>query len=500
MQITKIQGLSKWDNELKKVRDCVLGSPFVKAERETYLPNPSNIPAGLKNAAEQIKAKKAYEDYLNRAEFDDFTGQTLRVMLGKMSLDKAIIKVPKPLDYLLASADGDGLSYRGLMENAFQNVAPAKWHVVLTEWIGASNLPDNPTKSDATRANMRVVFREYNRESVKDYNYEKINGVYQLSLLVLSQVSEDVEKTANGIKRVRREEDLILGLNAKGNYYQQLVVKSDGAENKSESTDEIEIKANGKPIKFIPVHFACDEEMTTGELPQEFGFLHPIADICLHRYNVSAKRKTALAKFDPTIFVEGITKDAFKDTAEMNGFEGFEMCGVNAIASNDDGSSAKVNMLMPSGALADYYEEDDRSMEKLRMTGASIDPKTRTNQTATQANIEASKQNSFLSPMAYSLERMTISLFLYAGMFHGLWDQDNLEQNAKKIKVSLSREFAQIKGTPDEVRAVIDLLSRQVATRTHVVQMLIDLGWHKGDAEKIIQEIETEPESSVLIP
>ena len=500
MQINKIQELAKWDKELKKVRDCVLGSPFVKAERETYLPNPSNIPPELKNNDERIKAQKAYDDYLNRAEFDDFTGQTLRVMLGKMSLDKAIIKVPKPLEYLLTSADGDGLSYRGLMENGFQNVAPAKWHIILTDWIGSSDLPEKATKADAKRANMRAVFREYRRESVKDYNYEKVNGVYQLNLLVLSQVSEDVQKTANGIQRVKREEDLILGLNAKGNYYQQLIVKSDGSINKGESTEEVEIFANRKPIKFIPVHFVCDEEMTTGELPQDFGFLHPIADTCLHRYNVSAKRKTALAKFDPTIFVEGITKDAFAQTQEMNGFRGFEMCGVNAIASNDDGTSAKVNMLMPAGALGDYYEEDDRSMEKLRMLGASIDPKSRTNQTATQANIEAAKQNAFLSPMAYSLERMTVSLFLYAGMFHGLWDQDDLERNAKKIKVTLSREFAQIKGTPDEVRAVLDLLSRQIATRTHVVQMLIDLGWHKGEAEKIIQEIEAEPESTPLIP
>ena len=498
MNIIKMQELSRWDKQLKLVRTATLGSMFVKALGKEALPDPSNLTAGdFETAEDRIKHEHLYQQYLNRAEFDGFTGQTLRIMAGKMAFDKATFEVPQQLEYLKMSADGDGLTLSGLVENCFQNVAQVKWHIVLCHWVGSDKLPDNPSLGDVKRAKMRCVFKEYSRESVYWYDYKEINGVNQLSLLVLRQESTYTKKTSSGISEEKQEEFLILGINDAGNYYQELIVRREGIKMESESIGEYEVKANGKPLNFIPVFIVSDEELTTGKLPEETGFLGPISDLEYHRYNVSAKRKSALNKFDPTIFIENMSMAAWENTKEMNGRSAIEMCGINILGSNEDENSGalSVNMLSPAGSLADYFVEDEKSLERLRMLGASIDAPRKKNQTATEANIEASKQNAFLGPCANSLERMVLTLFLYAGIFEGLWTQDDLETNSEQIQVKLNRDFAQIKGSPEEVNTVINLYAvANLIGEEQAIQMIIDLGWLKGDAEELVRGIESRNE------
>jgi hypothetical protein len=490
MQITKIQELARWDAHLEKVRDAVKGSMFVKAKREEYLPNPSNITEfDLLDEPARAKYAKSYSDYLSRAEFDDFTGQTLRVMVGKLGLSKMMLTVPERINYLTTSADGDGLTYRGLIENTFQNVAQAKFHIVLTHYAGVNRLPENPSKKAVNDAKLRVVFKEYARESVFDYDFTEVNGITQLSLLVLRQVSTLTEKTNDGFSKKNKEEFLILGLNENGNYYQQLIEKVDG--DQTSNSGEIEVIANKSKLKFIPVFIASDEELTTGTLPQELGFLSSISDMCYHRYNVSAKRKTALWKFDPTLFVKNMTMESFEETKKINGRSSIEMCGVNVLATSDGAQhSTEVELLSPAGSLSDYHIEDEKSLDKLRMLGASVDPKDKSNSTATEANIEASKQNAFLNPAVDCLERMTKALFLYAGIFEGLWTQEDLELNSDKIEVKMNRDFAQKKGSAEEVGSVVNLYASLLIDKLDAIKMLIDLGWQSGDAQEILDRME----------
>ena len=119
--VTTNQEYSFMIPHILKVRDAVRGSVFVKAKRNIYLPHPSSV-----NTESDIERQR-YNQYLTGAEFDDFTGHTKRVMLGKAKLDDLKFEPPTGLEYLTEDVDKDGLSMKGLVESCYGDVLEVGW-------------------------------------------------------------------------------------------------------------------------------------------------------------------------------------------------------------------------------------------------------------------------------------------------------------------------------------------------------------------------------------
>lgn len=497
MHITKSNSLAEMDGELKKVRDALLGSPFIKREGEKYLPNPELAPDNKLNAEAQEVKRKAYENFKLEAEFDDYPSLTERVMIGKLNLSDAAIDMPEKLEYLKASADGDGLSLTGLLENSVQNVLASKWHVLVVDYIGlgmTSLDTGSVSMADLEAANPRAVVKEYPRESVYKAHYSVVKGVKQLSLLVLREVGSVIDPKT--MEETEIESFLILGLNEEGYFQRKITQSENGAQ---EDTDNIPVLINSKPIPFIPAYVLSDEELTTGQLPKQLGFLSPIVDLCLARYNVSAKFKSALTKFVPTTYISGLTEDSYKATCAMNGGV-LRTNGVVLLASDDNGENSKaptVDVKSSSGQLADFHAYFEESLDRLRSLGAAV-PDDNNKSTATKAKIDAGQQNAVLNPIVDNLEKMLKQVLSYAAMFEGLVDPDNIESFESQLSITLKRDFSSIKGTPEEMGMLVNLYATGLRTKEQVIYMTHALGYDTKEVEELLREIEAEPERELV--
>ena len=494
MQITKSDYLAEMDMELKKVRDSLLGSPFIKREGEKYLPNPELAPdSKLKPEARDLK-RKAYENFKLEAEFDDYPSLTERVMIGKLNLSDAAIVMPEKLEYLRASADGDGLSLTGLLENSVQNVLAAKWHILVVDYtaIGMTSLDTGSiSMADLEAANPRAVIKEYPRESVYKAHYSVINGIKQLSLLVLREVGSVIDPKT--MEETEIESFLILGLTDEGYFQRKITQSKNGAQ---DDTGNKPVLINGKLIPFIPAYVLSDEELTTGQLPRQLGFLSPIVDLCLARYNVSAKFKSALTKFVPTTYISGLTKESHKATCEMNGGV-LRTNGVVVLASDDNGNAPAVDVKSSSGQLADFHAYFEESIDRLRSLGAAV-PDDNNKSTATKAKIDAGQQNAVLNPIVDNLEKMLKQVLSYAAMFEGLASPDNIESFESQLSITLKRDFSSIKGTPEEMGMLVNLYATGLRTKEQIIYMTHALGYDTKEVEELLKEVEAEPERQLV--
>lgn len=492
MTISKQHYLAEYDNELKAVRRAVRGAAVVKKHNTEHLKNPSTIPSELMNSDEQKIAAKRYESFVAHAEFDEFTGQTEDVMIGKMAFDDAVIELPDRLNYLMESSDGDGLSFNGLLEHSARNILEAKWHCVVADYQGLANVDiSSASKADIEAANPKVVFKSYPRESVVFTDYKVINNTKQLSLIVFYECGVEVDH--KNLSENKVESYLYLGLDENGNYYQRKEVYGSTGESQSD-TGEIPVTVGGSPLKFIPIYIASDEELTSGGLPQELGYLSKISDVCYYRYWLSATFNEAMAKFVPTVFINNMDTQAYDDFKKINGRSSINWGGSNVLPPSNGGEqSVAAALLSANGTLEDFHKKFAETIDKLRSLGASI-PSEGSSETATKAKIDSGQQNAVLKPLANNLEKMAKMLVLYAGMFEGLWNQESLEMNTESFSLSLNKEFENVKASAEEVNAVLAIYMNGLYSREHTLTMLEQMGWTPKDAEDMLTELDAEPE------
>ena len=87
----KFPELARFDKELEQVRIAIEGSPAVKQKGKEYLPSPETVT--YTDPERKAQQDKHYKKYLLNAEFDEYTAQTMAVMLGKLNLSDARIEM-----------------------------------------------------------------------------------------------------------------------------------------------------------------------------------------------------------------------------------------------------------------------------------------------------------------------------------------------------------------------------------------------------------------------
>lgn len=434
---------TQMQDELKNVRTAILGAPFVKAEREALLPHPSSIDT------KSPEAVMRYDAYLAGAEYDEFAKQTLKTLLGRMNFQSAAIDLPERLDYLVENIDNDGTSLVGAIENAAANIAAAKWQFLVSDYRGLSGVPlDEVSKADVQAANLRATVKQYPREAVAWWNYERINDTMQLTFVMLRETQLEFNKQTFAGTVI--ESFLILALDENGDYYQQKLVRnSAGAGYEMGEPDYVLV--GGQPLKWIPGEIVSDEEILPGKLPLDLGYLAPICDLALARYRVSAEYKEAMRMIAPTVNVKGADQMSWEQFKEINGREYVitGSGGVNILCGAMDME------VISSGLTLESYERYFKDNEaKVRALGGSFATDTAKDQTATEAMIANAEQTARLIGMAYQLESGFKRVIAYCGMFEGLFSQDNIEENLDTITLTLNKDFASVKMTAQQRDAV----------------------------------------------
>ena len=462
---------------LKSVRDCVLGGFFVKLEGYTYLPHPSQID---KTSAEAVQR---YTEYKAGAEFDEITQQTLKSFLGRMKLTDAEFDFPDRLNYLIQNADGDGVSLAGLIEQTASNVMQVGWHLLVAEYMNAPLPGESMSQAQAASRGIRAAIKAYNRESVLDWDFRRINGVMQLSYLKMVEKRTELNQVTGG--RDDKTEYLVMALDEEGNYYQQ---KFDDELVTQRDAERRYVTVGKTALRWLPVEVVADIEQPAGSLPKALGLLSPIATACLHRYVRSAKYIESMNYICPTTHSNGWTEQSWEMYKQINGVDYIPMGG-RAMVNLPEGVT--LGVLNPSPSMEGFERYFEANKAKIiGLGGVWPSGEGSATKTATQSENESSEVTSRLVTLADNLEACFRRVVSYCGMLEGLWAQDAIEQQLEQVAIDLPTEFARAKLTPQEQKEIRDNYTAALYSRTEAVRLLVRGGVTVSDVETILAEQE----------
>lgn len=465
---------------LKSVRDCIEGEPTIKRLTTEYLKHPSSVDISSDQALQR------YSKYIEGAEFDGFPGTTESSMLGKMKAGDADIEFPPGVDYLESNSDGDGVPMTGLIEILYKNLLEAKFHVLLAEMDSLASV-DTETLSvaDLKILDPKATIKSYTREAMIDWDFKRINGVLQLSLLVLKEeqsVRSD-ELVVNSVTTY-----LVLGLDEVG-YYQQKYIEGDKGEF-SASDEKLYPSAGGQKLQFIPAQIVGDEAYAAGTIPKGMGYLYPICSAALSRYSLSADYKESLRFMQPTTFTKGWKqgdKELFKALNDREHIA-FGVGVANNLPNNVEVDIKGIGV--ESEAYERYLEANE---SKARALGASFDTgKSKSNTSATESAINESNQTAAMSSIVENVEAALTRVSSYCAMFMGLWAPDKVMDNLGQFKIDLYDDFGKVKMTAEDQAAVVNNVMAMLYSRDEGVRILVRGGVTVSDAETIMGEASTQ--------
>jgi hypothetical protein len=471
---------------LKRIRAAIAGEAFVKLLKRDALPYPSVIDDN------SVESRELYAKYLATAEFDEFPKKTMDSLVGRMKVSDTLVELPAKIEYLEDDSDGDGLSLRGAMSKAIEDILQAKWRVLVADYQGLSDVDiSSVSVADLKQLNPRATIKSYTRENVVQWHYTRINGRLQLAFLMLMEVGSEFDTVSYQHNEVKSY--LILALDEYGNYYQQKIVENASGTSYGKKT-YIEMGTQKAKLKWLPVQIVSDSELPSGSMPTGFGYLSPIVDKAYHSYIVSADYKEALRNLCPTINTSGWTEQKHALFVKMNN-RNFIATGSGAVNNLPEGVTTDI--IGGNTGFEGYQWYFENHSSKVRALGGSFKDNTDAQKTATEAGIDASEQNAMLDTLAQSIEAAFSRICLYCGMFEGLWPQEAIEDNLDQITIDLPRDFASQKITPDEQRVIIETYMAGLYTKEQAIQMLVLGGAAPDDAGTMIANAEN---SGVSLP
>jgi hypothetical protein len=469
--------------EIKKVRDCVEGAAKVKRENYTYLPHPSQRD---QNSA---PAQQRYVEFLAGAEFDEQPGDTLQTMLGKMRINEAEFDLPGAIEYLERDADGDGQSLAASIEYAVSNVIQAKYQIVVADYMGLSGVDlESVSLADRQELNPRAALKHYNRESVVNWHFSRVNGRMQLSWICLLERGSEFDYSGMCHNEVLSY--LILALDENGDYYQQKIVSGKGGR---EDGERVYIQVNGSPLKFIPLEIISDQEKPSGEMPKGTGFLSRICNASLHKYQESAVYKEVKRNLSPTLMTKGWKRGDMDTFKEINGRD-YVATGGNQVNNLPMGVEYDILTLDDVTRPFEWYFE---YCDKKILSMGGVAKQEAANMTATEADINAAEQNAKLKTIADNVEQCFERLLSYCAMFEGII-QPNTVQQMDDIIVALPRDFATPKLTVEEVQTYMQMKSIGEMSPEEFDRQMKKGGWRSKDMN--ISEIEESPPVTPVTP
>ena len=279
-----------------RIRDALEGQDEIKENGESYLPRPD----GMTN--------QAYTAYKSRAQYFPVVERTLRGMSGMVFRHPVQVEMPTRLEPLVEAATTAGHTLEVMAENVINELLSVGRYGILVDY------PDGNTTATSI-----PYLATYTAENITDWQVQLIDGLRQLTRIVLKDDFDQDDEDVNDAAEMRLE----LILNEEGNYEVRKWIAR-GAEAGSEKSDAFILygepkvpTVNGKPLKKIPFVFmnAYDMRPEVSKPP-----MLDLVDVNMGHYCNSADYEHALfLTAQPTPWVAGAITEANKPTAIGSG-------------------------------------------------------------------------------------------------------------------------------------------------------------------------------------
>lgn len=256
-----------WYNEWKLIRDCIEGEKAVKGETVRYLPKFEGMEGG------------DYDAYLSGATFYNFTGRTVKAMIGSIFRRRPVVQgLPESLKIDLTRITRVANSFNVFTKFTAREILSMGRFGVLVDYPAG------------TGTQLKPYIASYTAENILDWNtaLDPDSGKYVLTRVVLREF--ELDKASNGAAvYYTRYRELRLRPDADGKMtYVQIYYSAEKAHadlRPEDAQGEVIILRRGEPLPYIPFRiFGAMMSETTVEVP-------PLLDIA--QLNVSHYRSYA---------------------------------------------------------------------------------------------------------------------------------------------------------------------------------------------------------------
>ena len=419
------------------MRDCMAGEDAVKAARNQYLPY--FIPHD----------EARYGQYVQRANYVNVTGRTLKGLVGAIFRRAPQINLPPQLEYLLEDFDGTGQSLDQLGKEICTDLMTTGRYGLLVDYPQAEA---GLSAEDVDSRKLRATIATYGAEDIINWRTVAMGGQLILVMVVLRESAEVQVDQFEFIPETRYR---VLSLDE--GVYVQRVFNDDGEQ---VVDDVFPRKADGSLWREIPFQFvgASDNRPSVDTPP-----LYDLARVNLAHYRNSADLEESLyVHGQGTLFVSSELSVEQWQEANPGGIR------VGARTGHFIGAGGKAELLQIQANTAVREAMLDKE-DTMRSIGARLISQNAKNQTAEAARIDASAEASVLSVIAGNASEAIESALEYAAGFMG-GDPD-------QVKFALNQSFFDESMTAQDVMALIALEDRRTIGRTDVRAKMRATGW-----------------------
>lgn len=466
------------------VRDSIEGSNAVKSGPRSlvYLPDPTS--ATILKSQDRVEAKARYKAYKARAEFDGFPARTESGYMGALkSIAPEFVVIPAEVEYLLTDSDGDGLTLEESIEITQANLLEVKFHGLLADFNGLTESDtnnDSPqlTNSQAKVLDLKATIKHYPRESIVDWDYGVVNNQNQLTFVKLTERTSEINRET--LQRTVIENQLVLALDANGEYYQQQITSDN--KGKEQISDLLYPENKNGRLKSIPFEIVIDQKIESSSIPKALGILYPICLKAISRYQVNADLKEALNKSaQPTMFSSGWDDSSFETYKRMTGLSHIQTGSGSHIPIPKGSEIGYLEWNADSNGMFKYMVENQKEAKALGARFDTSDPK---DEAVGVAKIRSQEELSALVNIQTSIKESYTRVIGWCFLFM------SNSTSEPEIEIVLNKEFNKIKLNAQEQQAILNNFNMSLIDKQEALEQLERGGVLITDAETLLNRAE----------
>jgi hypothetical protein len=386
-------------DDVQRNRAAVKGERAVKALKTILLPPLASMCCETcvdtsgqsrlnQTATLTLEGQAAYNKYIGNAYFYGATGRTVAGLVGLIFSKNPVEEVPASVQYLEDNADSKGNSLRFIAKTACFEAQVTPRSGLL---VARPSTPQGASVATVESQNLRPKILNYKFESIINWDYQVINNIEKLSLVVLVEQISVRKGFEVKVEKQYRVLELIDNV-----YHQSLYNNSS-----SQITPPTPVMVNGATSDEIPFYWI--ESDSDNKAP-----INDLVDANMEHYNLYADYGSKLHYSSFVIYTE---TGAQPGTNNLMG---------NGVKWNNPETDAEFGVLQPDGnSDAHRIALQDMEQRMAALGAEQLRPASSSAESAEAKSLDRVAQNSTTADVAITVSEALTKAINFASRWMG---------------------------------------------------------------------------------